>query len=135
MADCAHRPDLYRVRSARPQFRREPVVPAAGAASEVEEADEPDFVLAGAGSDRSDWVSITASRFSVHDVGPADRIGGCPDDLRASRLSRSQDSAVGADVGRIHDHGLYPLELWVAWAPRGVSGDICIRGRAGGLGG
>ena len=54
---------------------------------------------------------------------------------RACGFSRSEDSAVAADVGRVHGDGVHALEFRMARTPRCVPGDVRFCGCAGCLGG
>src|SRR6202030_3701745 len=137
MAYRPHHADLHRLRGAAGELWGEFALSAAGAPPESQEVNEPDRVPPGARSHRSNRISLLTAGLSVYDPGPDHRLGGRDyrTEHRASRFSRSQDSALGADVGRLHGDGLHPLELRMARAPRRVPGNVRLRGRAGRLGG
>src|SRR5262249_19061434 len=134
MALRSHRAHLYRIRCAISQLRCQRPLPASGAESQVEKARRHSLAASRARDDRRDRLPLLASRLSLHDPWPARRNRRSPDHVREGRLPRSQDFAVGPDVGGLHDHALHPLELRLARAPGRHHGNSRFRGCAGCVG-
>src|SRR3954464_14777168 len=135
MAYSAHHLDLYRLCRAGAQLWSQLAVSAAGASSEIEKADQPDFVSTSPGSDRPDRIPVSPAGLPLHDAGTADGFGGGSDDLWARRFPRSEDSSLRPDVGGVHGDGVHALELRMARTPRRVPGNVRLCSGAGGLGG
>src|SRR5581483_10554116 len=114
LADRPHLSDLCRIRRACPQLQRQPDLLDPGKHIEVQASGGITCTSALTSGHRRDRLPFSADRVSIHDGGPDRGNGHCSGQLRSHRFSRSQDSAIGAYLGRLPGASLYALECGMA---------------------